>query len=88
VALTDRDRAILAFERAWWTRPGAKAAAIHDQLGLSPTRYYEVLNALIDDPEALELDPLLVRRLRRQRTERRRARVEGRAPGRYGGYGR
>jgi hypothetical protein len=79
VALSDRDRAILAFEQAWWAQPGAKGPAIHDQLGFSPTRYYELLNALIDDPEALELDPLLVRRLRRQRTERRRARFEGRA---------
>jgi Protein of unknown function (DUF3263) len=81
VALSDRDRAILAFERAWWTFPGAKGAAITDHVGLSPTRYYELLNTLIDDPDALAHDPLLVRRLRRQRRERRRARVEGRAHG-------
>jgi hypothetical protein len=85
VALSDRDRAILDFEQAWWMRPGAKAAAITDMLGLSPTRYYQLLNALIDEPDALAHDPLLVRRLRRQRSHRRRARVEGRA---HGGSGR
>lgn len=84
VALSDRDRAILEFEQVWWTLPGRKAAAITDHLGLSPTRYYELLNALIDDPHALAHDPLLVRRLRRQRRQRRRARVEGRAHGEYG----
>jgi len=77
VALSDRDRAILAFERSWWTIPGAKGEAITARLGLSPTRYYELLNALIDDRDALAHDPLLIRRLRRQRRERRRARVEG-----------
>ena len=38
------------------------------------TRYYQVLNALIDRPEALAFDPLLVRRLRRLRAARQRAR--------------
>jgi hypothetical protein len=84
VALTDRDRAILEFEQIWWTLPGAKGAAIAEHLGLSPTRYYQLLNALIDDPAALAHDPLLVRRLRRQRRQRRRARVEGRATGGHG----
>jgi hypothetical protein len=77
VGLTDGDRAILEFEQGWWQRPGPKAAAITEHLGLSPTRYYQLLNALIDDPEAIEADPLLVRRLRRRRSDRRRARIEG-----------
>jgi hypothetical protein len=80
VGLTDRDRAILQFEQGWWRRPGPKAAAITEHLGLSPTRYYELLNAAIDDPEATSVDPLLVRRLRHARHDRRRARFEG--PGR------
>jgi hypothetical protein len=79
VALDDRDRAILEFERSWWKLAGSKGAAITERLGVSRTRYYRLLNALIDDPEALALDPLLVRRLHRLRRERRRARIEGRS---------
>ena len=78
MALTDRDRAILDFERTWWTEPGPKDAAIRERFELSGTRYYQLLTELLDDPAALEYDPLLVRRLRRVRERRRRARVEGR----------
>lgn len=78
MALTDRDRAILDFERTWWTEPGPKDAAIRERFELSGTRYYQLLTELLDDPAALEYDPLLVRRLRRMRERRRRARVEGR----------
>ena len=74
VELSDRDRDILAFERQWWKFAGAKEAAIRDRFDMSSTRYYQVLNALIDRPEALEADPLLVRRLRRLRTARQRQR--------------
>ena len=48
--------------------------AIRESFDMSATRYYQVLNALIDRPEALVADPLLVRRLRRMRAERQRAR--------------
>jgi hypothetical protein len=78
MALTERDRAILDFERSWWTEAGPKDTAIRDRFELSGTRYYQLLNELVDDPEAYAHDPLLVRRLRRQRDRRRRARVEGR----------
>ncbi len=78
MALTDRDRAILDFERTWWTEPGPKDAAIREHFELSGTRYYQLLTELLDDPEALGYDPLLVRRLRRVRERRRRARIEGR----------
>lgn len=73
-ALSERDRAILAFERQWWKYAGAKETAIRELFGLSATRYYQVLNTLIDDPDALAADPLLVKRLRRMRDERQRAR--------------
>lgn len=69
--LTDTDRAILDFERAWWKYPGAKETAIIEQFDMTATRYYQVLNALIDHPAALEHDPLLVRRLQRLRDARR-----------------
>jgi hypothetical protein len=84
VALTERDRAILSFERSWWQLPGSKAAAITERFGLSPTRYYQLVNALLDDPDALAADPLVVRRLRRARRDRRRVRFEGRRPQRVG----
>jgi hypothetical protein len=75
--LSRRERAILDLERGWWREAGTKRRAIRARLGLSPSRYYEVLDHLIDDPDALALDPLLVRRLRRDRAERRRQRFEG-----------
>ena len=67
--LTDRDRKVLEFERQWWKYAGAKEQAI-----LSSTRYYQLLNQLIDDPAALAFDPMLVKRLRRLRASRQRAR--------------
>ena len=72
--LSERDQAILAFERQWWKYAGAKETAIRELFGLSATRYYQLLNALIDEPAALAADPLLVKRLQRMRGERQRAR--------------
>jgi hypothetical protein len=72
--LSRRDRDILQFERQWWQYAGAKEQAVKDMFGLSPTRYYQVLNAIIDNPDALAHDPLLVRRLRRMRKSRQQAR--------------
>lgn len=72
--LSQRDRDILAFERQWWQFAGAKEQAVRDSFSMSATRYYQVLNALIDQPAALAYDPLLVKRLRRLRQARQRAR--------------
>ena len=72
--LSDRDREVLAFERQWWKYSGAKEQAIRDLFGMSATRYYQVLNALIDRSEALAADPMLVKRLRRLRATRQQAR--------------
>lgn len=72
--LTDREREILGFESRWWKHAGAKEQAIRDTFGLSSTRYYQLLNALIDKPEATEHDPVLVGRLRRLRATRARTR--------------
>jgi hypothetical protein len=72
--LTDRQQAILIFERQWWKFAGAKEAAVREQFDMTATRYYQVVNALIDRPEALAYDPLLVNRLRRLRTGRQRQR--------------
>jgi len=72
--LSDRDRRILEFERQWWKYAGAKEQAIRDLFDMSGTRYYQLLNGLIDTPEALAFDPMLVKRLRRMRATRQRAR--------------
>jgi uncharacterized protein DUF3263 len=73
--LDRRDREILAFERQWWKYAGAKEQAIRELFDMSPTRYYQVLNALLDKPEAMAADPLLIKRLRRLRTSRQRTRA-------------
>lgn len=75
--LCEREREVLAFERHWWRYAGAKEQAIRDRFDLSATRYYQLLNALIDKPAALVADPMLVRRLRRLRAQRRRSRAVG-----------
>jgi hypothetical protein len=72
--LTRRDREILAFERQWWKYAGAKEQAIRELFDMSATRYYQVLNNLIDTPAALAADPMLVKRLRRLRASRQRQR--------------
>ncbi len=73
--LDRREREILAFEGQWWKYAGAKEQAIRELFDMSATRYYQVLNALIDKPQALAADPLLVRRLRRLRASRQRTRA-------------
>ena len=83
-SLSERETRVLAFERHWWRQPGAKEQAISDQLGLSATRYYQMLNEVIDRPEAMVADPVLVKWLRRQRSRRERirsARAERRGEG-------
>jgi hypothetical protein len=72
--LTRREREILSFERQWWRYAGAKEPAIRELFDMSATRYYQVLNALIDSPAALAADPMLVKRLRRLRATRQRQR--------------
>ncbi len=73
-ALSDRDRAVLDFERQWWKYAGAKEQAIRDLFDMSATRYYQLLNELIDRADAQAYDPMLVKRLRRLRSSRQRTR--------------
>ncbi len=72
--LSERDMRILAFERRGWRSPGVKEQAISETLGIPATRYYQLLNELIDKPEAMAFDPALVKRLRAQRARRQRIR--------------
>ena len=73
-ALSERETRVLVFERNWWREPGAKEQEIRDILGMTATSYYQLLNELIDQPEALAFDPVLVKRLRAQRARRERIR--------------
>ncbi|MCH0538637.1 DUF3263 domain-containing protein [Streptomyces sp. MUM 203J] len=68
--LSETERTVLAMERRSWPGPGAKERAIRERLGVSPVRYYQLLNALLDDESALAHDPVTVNRLRRVRAIR------------------
>jgi len=71
--LTDEQKAILAIEARWWKHAGAKERYVKEALGLDPIPYYQRVNALIEDPEALAVAPVVINRLRRIRSHRRRA---------------
>ena len=73
--LNEQDVAILDFERSWWKHAGVKEQAIKERFGMSATKYYQVLNELLENPAALAHDPILVKRLKRLRTYRQRQRV-------------
>jgi hypothetical protein len=71
--LTDEQREVLDFEAASAAgvpRPGVKDKAIRDRFGVSPIRYYQLLNRLLDCPAAAAHQPVLVGRLRRLRGRR------------------
>lgn len=67
---SDLVRDVLDFEREWWHHGGVKERAIRDRLGMSTARYYQVLNSVIERPEAVRYDPILVGRLQRARDAR------------------
>ncbi|HZU80220.1 MAG TPA: DUF3263 domain-containing protein [Acidimicrobiales bacterium] len=83
MTLSSRERALLDFEASWWQGSDPKALAIGKRFMVSPSAYYRRLAALIERPDALAYDPLLVRRLRRRRNERIRTRYEGPAAHRH-----
>ncbi|MDJ0497229.1 MAG: DUF3263 domain-containing protein [Acidimicrobiia bacterium] len=69
--LSQRDVKVLEFESAWWHYPEPKDRAIREYVGMSATRYYQALRRLVDDDEAIREYPLVIRRLRKMRRERR-----------------
>jgi hypothetical protein len=73
--LTDQQRRMLTFERLWWKHAGSKEQAIREQFSLSATRYYQMLNQILDLPAAVEFDAMVVGRLRRLRATRARTRM-------------
>lgn len=76
--LSARDREILAFERQAWRYAGAKEQEIRELFGMTTTQYHQRLNQLLDSEAALAADPLLVKRLRRQRDARHTTRLAAR----------
>ena len=68
--LSDFEARILEFEKQWWQYAGAKESSIRELFQIPPSRYYEILNHLIDRDEALAVAPMLVKRLRRMREAR------------------
>lgn len=76
--LSERDAAILAFEKVWWAADASKNSEIRERFNLTTSAYHQILNGLLDDPAALAAEPLLVKRLRRLRDQRQRARSASR----------
>ena len=74
--ITERQQAILEFERTFWTYDDPKETVIRARFQCSADEYYAELNELLELPAALEHDPLVVRRLQRQRVRRRRERLD------------
>ncbi len=73
--LAQKERDILDFERSWWKHAGVKEQAIKERFEMSATRYYQMLNEILEKPAALAYDPILVKRLKRLRVYRQRQRV-------------
>lgn len=71
-ALTDADRAALDLEGRFWKHAGAKEDAVRVELGVTPTRHYQRVARLLDDPAAIAYAPFVVNRLRRVRAAGRR----------------
>jgi hypothetical protein len=68
---------VLEFEGRSWSASGWKERAIREELGMSPVRYGQILNGLLDRPEAAAAAPVVVRFLRECRERRRVARGDG-----------
>lgn len=68
--LTNRERELLDFAGLTWRYAGNRDQALRDRFDLSGTRYQQLLNGLLDRPEALAYAPSTVNRLRRMRDRR------------------
>jgi hypothetical protein len=75
--LSERHAAMLDFERSWWNADEPRDHAIRARFQCSPEEYHAELTTVLDDPAALDHDPLVVRRLKRLRVRARQARLDG-----------
>lgn len=64
--LTDRDRAILAFEDKHPRHTSAKEGAIRHRWGITPARYYQIVSTRLEDPDAVAAFPQLANRRARR----------------------
>jgi len=69
---TERDRALLDFERTWWQLDVSREEAIRARFQCSADEYYAELNRVLELPGAMDHDPLVVRRHQRRRARRHR----------------
>ena len=74
--IDERQRAMLEFERNFWTMDEPKDALIRSRFQCSADEYYDELHQLLESPAAMDHDPLVVRRLQRQRARRLRERLD------------
>ena len=79
--LTERELAIIEFEATWFLLDEDRHDAIRARFSVPVDEYNLELNRVIDHPAALLAQPLVVRRLLRNRERRRRALVDGSAAG-------
>ncbi|MBJ8342825.1 DUF3263 domain-containing protein [Antrihabitans sp. YC3-6] len=75
--MTPLQSMMLDFEKQYWHHAGDKETAIRETFDMSAVRYYTHLNTLLDEPEALAAEPVLVNRLRRIRDARLHTRKAG-----------
>ncbi|HET9060969.1 MAG TPA: DUF3263 domain-containing protein [Acidimicrobiales bacterium] len=77
MVLCERDRTVLDIERSWWLDGRSKTDVVRARLGLSLSRYNQLLGEVAATPEALDYDALVVLRVRRDRSRRRAAAMGG-----------
>jgi hypothetical protein len=75
--LSERHAAMLDFERSWWNADQPRDQEVRARFQCSPEEYHAELTAVLEDPAAMDHDPLVVRRLKRLRLRARKARQGG-----------
>jgi hypothetical protein len=75
--LTVRQKMALDIAGRRYRYEAVREQHVRERLGCTPTRFWQIVDALLDDPEALAYAPTTVRRLARLREQRRAARTRG-----------
>ncbi|MFT4864715.1 MAG: hypothetical protein ACI9CV_001293 [Ilumatobacter sp.] len=75
--LSERHAAMLDFERSWWTNDDPRDQVVRARFQCSPEEYDAEIAVVLENPDAAEHDPLVVRRLKRLRLRARKARIDG-----------